>query len=257
MFHFIPSFTFLGFSIGGLYVYSWGLMASLGVSLALWLGYRKKIALEKESQSFKFPDNSFWNFAILLVLATFLGARVSYILETWNFYLKNPIEAFKLWEGGFSFFGGAALAIIFGFIWSKIKKQDFLMLGAIFTPAWLFGLFFGRIGCFLIHDHLGNPTNLPWWIFLEGAYRHEPALYEAVLVLILALGLHFWNKRRPLEKNIFPISLIFYSLIRFWLDFLRAGASVGGDDRFGNLTVAQWFCVLIFVLSLMIIKRKK
>lgn len=238
MMHFIPSYTLEGFHLGPFYIYTWGLTAALGVLLAIFLA-SKKIA------RYSLSENLFWNFSILLTLSVFLGARISYILETWSYYASDPAQIYQIWNGGFSFFGGAVGGILCGYLWAKKNKLNFLDLGAIFTPAWIFGLLIGRIGCFLIHDHLGKTTGLPWGIWTRGAYRHEPAMYEALMLLTIAAFLYLYKKINTLM--IFPISLALYSFGRFWLDFLRENPPNGGDDRYWQLTVAQWISILIIL----------
>ncbi|MFH1182687.1 MAG: prolipoprotein diacylglyceryl transferase, partial [Candidatus Moraniibacteriota bacterium] len=229
--HFIPSFTWEGFFLGPIYVYTWGLTAAIGVIVSVLMAERKIVSGQwsaclpalrqrlrqgepaRQVVSKKISENKFWNLTILLVITVFLGARIFYILETWNYYAANPLAMLRLWEGGFSFFGGAASGILAGYFWGKINKINFLTLSWFFTPAWLFGLFFGRVGCFLIHDHLGKPTDLPWGVFVAGAYRHEPAMYEAIWVLVLGVVLFLLDRKSnrnchpersrgiPLKKN--------------------------------------------------------
>lgn len=274
----IPSFTFEGFQLGPVYIYTWGLTTAIGVLIAIWMAKNRVITNQRAAchagrqVGSGMSENKFWNLAIILVISVFLGARLSYILETWNYYATDPLAALRFWKGGFSFFGGAVGGILAGWLWAKGNKTDFLYLGWLFTPAWLFGLFFGRIGCFLIHDHLGKPTGLPWGIYLQGAYRHEPALYEATGVLLIWAGLYWWEKKSRhlavesqqskklanglttynlrLTTWLFPLSLLFYSLVRFFLDFLRAD-----DLLYFGLTVAQWACLTLMIWAIFLIQK--
>jgi len=243
---------FYGFYLGPIYVHAWGLTAALGVITAAGMAFKKA--------GNQIPENKFWNLVIILIILIFLGARAGYALEHIGYYSLNPLSFLRIWEGGFSFSGGAIGGILAGYVWSKINKADFLFLGWLFTPAWLFGLFFGRIGCFLIQDHLGKPTDLPWGTWINGAYRHEPALYESIMVLIIGVLLS-WNFLRRLSFGFkhprdffFPASLLLYSTGRFLLDFLRAD-----DPLYFNLTLAQWASVTIFTVTgaFLLIKNKK
>jgi len=232
-----------GFQLGPLYIYTWGLTAAIGVLAAVWLASRK---LARQT---KISENQFWNLAILLVAAAFIGARISAVFEYFRYYSADPPAVFRLWEGGFSFFGGAAGALLAGYLWSKKNKINFLYIGRIFTPAWLVGLFFGRLGCFLIHDHLGKPTTLPWGMYINGTYRHEPAMYETIMILgIIAI---LWIYGKKFSKYIFPVSLIMYSFGRFFLDFLRAD-----DPLYYSLTVAQWASIFVFIWSISVFKKR-
>lgn len=254
-----------GFYLGPLYIYTWGLTAAIGVIVAVFMAEKKVVSRE-------IAEDKFWNLAIILSISVFLGARIQYILETWVYYSTDFLAIFRIWEGGFSFFGGVIGALLIGYIWGRINKINFLLLGWVFTPAWLFGMFFGRLGCSLIHDHLGKPTDLPWGIWIQGAYRHEPAMYEVIWLLLIGVGLWIWGRKSRKSKNvdlsisgqlttydlllttmIFPISLLLYSVGRFFIDFLRVD-----DDRFYLLTFAQWACIAVFIwTSILIIKTQK
>jgi prolipoprotein diacylglyceryltransferase len=265
-----------GFQLGPFFIYTWGLTAAIGVLAAVWLAARKFSAKSR------ITENQFWNLAILLVIAAFVGARISAILEYWSYFSTDPWATFRLWEGGFSFFGGAVGAILAGYLWSWKNKASYLYIGRLFTPAWLVGLFFGRVGCFLIHDHLGKPTTLPWGMFIQGTYRHEPALYEMIMLIVI-IGLviifekrpgvfchperHLCNPERSIchpERHLchpersegslilFPLSLLLYSFGRFFLDFTRAD-----DPLFYSLTIAQWACLIVFFWSIFLLQKSK
>jgi len=232
-----------GFYLGPFYVYTWGLTAAIGVLAATFLTEKKIKGSRNGKAEIKMEIDKFWNLAILLIVSVFLGSRILYILETWSYYVSTPFKIFHLWEGGFSFFGGALGGILAGYIWGRINKIDFLYLGWIFTPAWLFGMFFGRLGCFMIHDHLGKVTTLPWSVWVQGAYRHEPALYEAIWLLLVGVGLWMWERKNSQwtvasGQFLFPISLLLYFIGRFFIDFTRAD-----DPLFYSFTLAQWLCM--------------
>lgn len=271
-----------GFHVGPFYFYTWGLTAAAGVFMAIWMALRK-IKSQKPKTKNWISENQFWNLAILLVASVFLGSRVLYIFEAWDYYASDPGAILRLWEGGFSFFGGAIGAVLSGYYWSKKYKVDFWYLGYLFTPAWIFGMFFGRIGCFLIHDHLGKITTPPWGVWVKGTYRYEPAGYEAMWLLIIGIILYFVDRKASVDNlnlkfqiqvpnkiqnhkselgtenwklignllyTLFPISLLLYSIARFFTDFTRAD-----DPLYYGLTVAQWLCLIIFIWLITQIKK--
>ncbi len=253
----LPTITFEGFQLGPVYLHFWGSMVAVGIIIAIYLALAKKRFWSEKyptSTLSSLSEDQFWNFSLILVFFIFFGARVSYVLEEWPIYKENIFDIFKIWRGGFSLFGGVVFGLFYAIWWSKKHKINLKTLGAIFAPAWLFGLFFGRIGCSFIHDHLGKPTDLPWAMFLKGAYRHEPALYEAIFVLLLGLFIYYREKNKP-NKNIFLFSLIAYAFGRFWLDFLRAEPTAGGDERFFALTLAQWIAIGIFMTGLFLLPK--
>jgi len=233
-------------------------MAAIGITATACLSFGKAcgasmiqsplggLRSEKNKNALRnrLSQDQFWTLIILLAISAFFGARLLYVIEIRDYYFADPAAIFRLWRGGFSFFGGAVGAILAGYLWSKFNKIDFWFLSWIFTPAWLFGLFFGRLGCFLIHDHLGKSTTLPWGMWIQGAYRHEPAFYEAVMLLLMGIGLWVWETKNH-RKLLFPISLVLYSSGRVFIDFTRAD-----DPLFFGLTVAQWACIIVITASI-------
>ena len=224
---------FEGFWIGPVYLHVWGLMVMTGILCAFYL-VKHKVEILNLDVSTKI-DKLFF----ILIIAIFIGSRSLSIWENWPYYSNNLIAILQIWQGGFSFFGGVTGALLAGYFWSLKTKNDFWLFASFFVPAWLVGLFCGRIGCFLIKDHPGVTGRIGNFNF-----DHQPALYEA-LGLLLIIGILTKLAKRIKPRQLFLISLLSYSVLRFGLDFLRAGVKVGGDERFANLTLGQWL-ILIF-----------
>lgn len=96
-------------------------------------------------------------------LGIILGGRVGYVLfYNLSYYLQNPIDIVKLWDGGMSFHGGVigtSLGILYlcrkeGLNW--LRAHDYV---ACSVP---FGLFFGRLANFVNHELWGAETSVPW-----------------------------------------------------------------------------------------------
>src|SRR3989339_1927323 len=112
-------------------------------------------------------------------LISLLGARFfNQLGGSWSLS-----DFFNLQKGGLSFFGGLFSVLLFFFILSRTGKIDFFRkkyLNLAAAPLAL-SLAVGRIGCFLINDHPGTLTNLPWGIvWPNGETRHPVALYLIV-----------------------------------------------------------------------------
>jgi len=244
----IELFTWTGFKLGPIFIHSWGIMAALGVLVGIYLAGKKRKYLG-------LSENSFLSFIIGLVISVFLGARLLYIIEMPSYYFNNPAAIYMIWQGGFSMFGGILGGVLFGGFYSKVKKINWRSIGWMITPAWIVGIAFGRVGCSLIHDHLGKPTDLPIGVSIGGKLRHEIALYEILVLILVYLIILRWQK---LEKRIrikhtssivFPLSLLLYTIGRFWLDFLREGSLHGGDSRYWGITLAQHLAIISFTMS--------
>jgi len=252
---FLTLITFEGWQTGPVFIHSWGLMAALGVAAAVWLASRKREKMGIE-------ENDFWKLAVVMVVSVFLGARILYVIEMWEFYNSDIFSFFKVWEGGFSLFGGVIGGLLTGLLWAR-KRMSWQALGWMLTPAWVVGIMFGRIGCSLIHDHPGKITNLPFGVHVDGILHHEPALYEVVMLGAISILLVAWEKFERKRKIgyvnsvVFPLSLILYSGGRFWLDFFRELPAEGGDPRYLGLTLAQYISIAVFFIGIEVLVRKK
>ncbi len=175
-------------------------------------------------------DVGFWAAAGIM-----LGGRLGYVLfYNSAYYASNPIEIFKLWDGGMSFHGGVigtSLAIVYYSLKEKLswlRVHDYV---ACCVPA---GLFFGRLANFVNQELWGAATTVPWAIrFVEqtpfgpalGPPRHPTQLYEAALegVLLFAiLAWMFWRTQARYEPGkLVGAFLFFYGIFRFAIEFVR------------------------------------
>lgn len=142
---------------------------------------------------------------------------------------------------GFVFYGGLFGGLFAG--WAYVK--DFRSWADLAAPAIALGIFIGRIGCFLINDHLGTAAS--WGILWpDGIVRHPVALYLSLNGLVL----FFLLKR--VKKNQFIFFLSYYALSRFLLDFLRV------EPRLWGLTFSQLTSLIILaILVYRYLKRKQ
>ena len=100
-----------------------------------------------------------------------------------NYYLKNPIDIFKIWEGGMSFHGGLIGVILMTIWFAKKNYQNpfqYLDIVSIVAPI---GIFFGRIANFINSELYGTETSIPWavqFVKVDSVFRHPSQLYEAL-----------------------------------------------------------------------------
>ena len=195
----------------------------------------------------------FDDYITFVIIGLILGGRFGYILfYNLNFYINNPFDILKLWQGGMSFHGGVLGIIIASIIFAK-KNDDnifeYLDVVALVSPI---GIFFGRISNFINSELYGSITNVPWavtFIQVDNLPRHPSQLYEALLeglILFLVL-IYFKNKFLNKPGLISGLFLIFYSIFRFFVEFYRVP-----DEQLGyiflNLSMGQVIS-LIFMLT--------
>jgi phosphatidylglycerol:prolipoprotein diacylglycerol transferase len=222
---------------------------SLAYILGIVVGWIlcKKIFIKNSDISEKFDD-----YITYLIIGVILGGRIGYIIfYNFSYYLDNIFDIFKIWQGGMSFHGGLLGVIASSYIFAKKNNQNpFLYLDQVSLVAPI-GIFFGRLANFINSELYGKTTDVPWsviFIKVDNLSRHPSQLYEAILEgIILFLILNYFMNKDYLKKPglISGLFLIYYSLFRFFIEFLRVP-----DQQIGylflNLTMGQ-IISLVFV----------
>ena len=203
----------------------------------------------------------FEDFLSWAVVSVIIGGRLGYIFfYNLNFYLENPLFILKIWEGGMSFHGGL-LGLIFSiFLYSKLKKIDFIELSNLVSACAPFGLFLGRIANFINKELVGKPTDSNWGVlFIENdVLRHPSQLYESLFegLVLFFLILYVFFKNYHKFVNIFAVFFIFYGLSRFALEFYREP-----DEHIGyifqNFSMGQLLSFPMIIIGIVFLKHKK
>lgn len=223
------------FHIGSRAVYWYGIMVALGFMACV---AHLTISGIREGRPPGFgSDLAFW-----LMLSGIIGGRVAYVGANLDFYLQNPMDIFRVDQGGLIFYGGFIGAFIAGIVFARIRQLNILALADYAIPVLPLGHAFGRIGCFLNGCCFGGITSLPWSVCREGINRHPVQLYEAAFNFALYVFLAWFYRRRKRNGEILALYCMAYPLARFLLEFLR------GDERLGwhGLAVAQIVSLGIF-----------
>jgi len=203
-------------------------------------------------------------------LGIIFGGRLGYVLfYNLPYYLDNPLDILKLWDGGMSFHGGVigtSLGILYlarkeGLPWLRV--HDYV---ACCVP---FGLFFGRLANFVNGELWGAPTDVPWAIrFVEfaggglGPARHPSQLYEAALeglVLLAILAVLFWRTQARYEPGkLVGAFIFFYGIFRFGVEFVREpDAQLSEFAAATGLHMGQWLTVPMIVGGLYLMATAK
>lgn len=195
-----------------------------------------------------------------IILGVIIGGRLIYVL-VYNptMYLYNPLDAFKIWEGGMSFHGGLTGAIVAMWLYAKRKTLPFLAVTDIAAMAVPIGIFFGRIANFINGELYGRVTTLPLGVvFPYGGElpRHASQLYEALLEgALLFVVLYMLARRKEAWVQTGLLSGVFlagYAVCRFAVEFVREPDSQIGFLA-GHITMGQLLCVPMFLAGIWII----
>ena len=193
----------------------------------------------------------------LALLGALVGARLYYVVFTWEHYAAAPWRILAIWEGGLALhgglLGGVLVALAYGW-WNRLLVAAYLDAAA---PALALGQAIGRWGNFFNEEAFGTPTALPWGLYVSPAHRplqfaaddffHPAFLYESAWDVVVALLLVGALRRRLARAPgaLFLAYLGLYSFGRLWVESIRTDPLM-----FGPLRVSQIVSLMTIALAL-------
>ena len=252
---FINNFDPVAFQIISFEIRWYSLAYIAGIIIG-WL-LCKKVLIQKSDINEKFDD-----YITYLVIGIIIGGRLGYIIfYNFNYYINNFFDIFKVWEGGMSFHGGLIGIIVASILFSKKHNQDSFLYMDLVSLVAPIGIFFGRLANFINSELYGTPTDIPWavtFIHVDNLSRHPSQLYEAILEgIILFIILMYFKNKDYLKKPglISGLFLIFYSMFRFFIEFVRVP-----DEQLGylifELSMGQIISLISFVIGIILFYLK-
>ena len=215
--------------IGAFEITSFGVLVAVGALVGLWI-------FRRELRRSGLPINAV-DAGMAGVFGGMAGAKLLWVAEHFG---EEPFVALLVSRGGMSWFGGFAGGLLAGIVTLRVKRLPVLRVLAAATPALAIGHAIGRIGCFLVGDDYGRPSDLPWAVaFPEGLPPtivpvHPTQLYEAILLLPIAYILVRWRRNGRDDRFVLGAYLVMAGLLRFLIEFVRVNERVAGP-----LTVAH------------------
>tara|TARA_B100000767_G_scaffold248514_1_gene249481 strand:+ start:888 stop:1661 length:774 start_codon:yes stop_codon:yes gene_type:complete len=248
-----PTIDPVALSLGPIQIHWYGLMYLLGFSGAWWLG---RLRAERFGwTAVEVEDLLFYG-----AIGVIVGGRVGYSL----FYdfpalIDNPLNLFKVWQGGMSFHGGLlGVVVAFGFF-ARATGKSYFSISDFIVPMVPVGLFFGRIGNFINGELWGKASDVPWaMVFPNGGplARHPSQLYEALLEgVLLFIILWIYSAKPKLPGAVSGLFLLGYGFFRFMVEFVRVP-----DQQYGYLfsdwiTMGQVLSLPMILVGLFITVR--
>ena len=260
--------------IGSLDLQPFGILVATGVLVGAEL-------CRRYSMRFGVDDDDLRRLTGVVVVSGFLGAHLFDVLAYQRAeFAEDPLLIIKVWKGISSYGGflGGAIGLS-SYIWWKRLRWGLVydIIGVGLLP----GFAIGRIGCSIVHDHIGRATDFVlgfdypqkalWARFCPvdklghvshcamsdtglpdlGDHAdlitraHNLGFYELLYLIpvcAIILGLAFSKKRTP-AGMLAVLATMLYAPVRFFFEYLRLNKS---DPRYAGLTFAQWMSLVAF-----------
>ena len=233
------------FRIGDFEVTSFGVLVAIGALVGLWI-------FQRELRRGGLPADSL-DAAIAGVIGGLAGAKLLWVLEHLG---EERIVDLLLSRGGMSWFGGFAGGVLAGLLVMRRKRLPKIPVLAAATPALAFGHLIGRVGCFLVGDDYGTPSDLPWAVaFRQGIPPttvpvHPTQVYEAIGLGILGWVLLRWRRYGVEDRIVLGRYLVAAGALRFVIEFIRVNTRVLAGLSVAHLVSLTVIAVGIGMLAL-------
>jgi len=239
------------FRIGDISVSSFSVMVLIAFLIAYVLG---------EGEFKRKGMNS--NLTDLLLIACVLGglggAKLLFLYQQVSIrdFFSDPM---RYMASGFTFLGGLTGAIALIWLVTQMKRVSFLKVLDTIAPVLVLAYAVGRIGCFLVGDDYGVPSNLPWAVsFPNGSPPtfetvHPTQIYDTISMTLVFI--YLWSiRKRPYPVGwLTAITFIILGVQRFLIEFLRTTT----PSFIPGLTQAQLISIVMVLIGLVMIYRIK
>ncbi|MFR4136337.1 MAG: prolipoprotein diacylglyceryl transferase [Anaerobutyricum hallii] len=257
-------------SIGDFQIMFYGIIIACGFLVGLW------VAQQEAKRTGQNPE-IYMDYLLVMMIPAIIGARIYYVVFSWDSYKDNIPEIFNLRHGGLGIVGGVAMAVLVLFLFAKAKKQSVLLMLDTMTMGLLIGQIMGRWGNFFNREAFGGYTDgllamqIPLKYFeqygrvselessgilkhlvtltvhgekLSYIQVHPTFLYEGMWNLLLLLFIFIYRKHKKFDGELLCIYLMGYGLGRFFIEGLRVDQLLIGHT---GIAVTQVVCICIFV----------
>ena len=237
------------FKLGPLTIHTYGFFVAMGFIVGIFLA--KNEAKRSGEDQEKIMDLFFY-----ILIAAIAGSRLFYVAINFELFLADPLEIFKIWNGGLVFYGGFIAALIAGIIYLKKNKMPLWKTADIVAPSLALGQFFGRLGCFFAGCCYGKACDLPWAVTFAhpdtlaptGTFLHPTQLYHSFSSLTIFILLFFFRRRKNFDGWLFWLYVFLYGITRSFIEIFRG--DFRGQVFFEIFSVSQVIGLIMVIISI-------
>ena len=250
-------------SVGGFSIAYYGIIIAVGMIAGFYMASWQAKRLGQNSEVIL--DLALWD-----IFFAIIGARLYYVIFSWDYYCEHPAEIFNIRGGGMAIYGGVIAGVLTTFVFAKVKKLSFGELTDAASSGLLVGQIFGRWGNFFNREVFGSYTDnlfamqlkqsqvrssdvntdlLRHLVDIDGVKYiqvHPTFLYESLWNLLLLIVILLWTKKRKFGGQLFLMYLFGYGLGRFWIEGVRVDQLMLFET---GIPVSQLLSGLLAVIS--------
>ena len=216
------------FHLGPLTIHMYAICILAGIFFAIWYTTRRWV--ERGGNADVVGSVAFW-----AVPFGIIGGRIYHLITSPDAYFGeggNPVDAFKIWNGGLGIWGAVGLGALGAWIGCRRNGVSFATFMDAAAPAVLVAQAIGRLGNYFNQELFGGPTDLPWALWVDPQFRpagyeqfntfHPTFLYELVWNLLGAVLLVWIDRRYDLRGGrVFWLYVMVYTSGRLWIEMVR------------------------------------
>ena len=252
------------FTVFGQDIYWYGIFIGLGVILGVLL------ALHEAKRTGQNPD-TYLDFIIYAMIIAIIGARLYYVIFSWDFYSQHPEKIFAIREGGLAIYGGIIGGVLTAIVYSHLKKKSFWVMADTMAPSLILGQMLGRWGNFFNKEAFGGftdnlfamryqlsqvrasdvtPDILQNLVTVNGVdyiQVHPTFLYESMWSLCVFIILLILQRKKKFDGQVCATYFFGYALGRVWIEGLRTDQLC-----IGNVPVSQALSGVLIIASVVL-----
>ncbi|GAA3874257.1 prolipoprotein diacylglyceryl transferase [Streptomyces sedi] len=252
----IPSPGTSEIELGPLPLRGYAVCIIIGVFLAIWLGGRRWT--QRGGQPGTVADIAVWAVPFGLI-----GARIYHVVTDYQLYFdegRDPVDAFKIWDGGIGIWGAIAGGALGAWIACRRRGIALPPMADAIAPGIAFAQAIGRWGNWFNQELYGRETDLPWAVEIDNGLDtgtfHPTFLYESLWCVGVGVLVIWADRRFRLgHGRSFALYVAAYTVGRFWIEYLR----IDEAHEFLGLRLNNWTSIAVFLgaVAYMVISARR